>query len=85
MRRFTGSKSVSSPLKFFTGTSSSIQSSKELQASASSNLNSFAPQQDQGLNLVALIQGAQIVASKSNVILIAVGGIVSFIIRNSTL
>ena len=66
------------------------KSSKELQASrdynsdanlvasASSNLNPFSSSQsDQTNNLLILLQGFQMVASRSNVVLFAVGGIVS--------
>lgn len=48
------------------------------QNSNSSNLNSFVtPDLDQASNLLIALQGIQLVTSRSNVILIAVGGIVS--------
>lgn len=49
------------------------------QMSHGSNLNSFAPannQTDHANNLLVLLQGFQMVTSKSNVVLIAVGGVV---------
>jgi len=53
---------------------------KELQSysyqQTSSNLNSFAFQNDQTNNLLLVLQGFQMVANKSNVVLFAVGGIV---------
>jgi hypothetical protein len=42
---------------------------------ASSNLNTFAPQNEQMNNLLVALQGFQIIASKSNVVLIVVGGV----------
>lgn len=54
---------------------------KYSQSSASSNLNSFAlPDVDQASNLLVALQGFQMATSRSNVILIAVGGIVSILI-----
>lgn len=41
-----------------------------------SNLNSFAFQNDQTTNLIMILQGFQMVANRSNVVLFAVGGIV---------
>ena len=46
-------------------------------ASTSSNLNPFAANNDQTTNLLVLLQGFQMVASRSNVVLFAVGGIVN--------
>lgn len=48
------------------------------QMSSSSNLNAFAPQQgsDHANNLMIVLQGVQMATSRSNVVLIAVGGIV---------
>jgi mitofusin len=91
MRRFSGNKAFNSNSIFATNLfnlNKSSQSSsgsgsndqKEYQAasyqSSSSNLNAFALQNEQTNNLLFILQGFQMVASKSNVMLFAVGGIV---------
>ena len=43
-----------------------------------SNLNPFSFQNDQTNNLILALQGFQMIANRSNVVLLAVGGIVSF-------
>jgi hypothetical protein len=49
---------------------------------SSSNLNSFSFPTDQTSNLLVVLQGFQMATSRSNVILIAVGGIVrTFVIK----
>jgi len=45
---------------------------------ANSNLNPFSYQNDQTNNLILALQGFQMIANRSNVVLLAVGGIVSF-------
>lgn len=51
--------------------------SSEANLATASNLNPFSIQNDQTNNLLILLQGFQMVASRSNVVLFAVGGIVS--------
>jgi mitofusin len=81
MRRFSGNKSFNSNSIFATNLFSFNKNNnteqKEYQAaSSSSNLNAFANQNDQTNNLLFILQGFQMAASKSNVLLFAVGGIV---------
>ncbi len=58
-----------------------LQQSRYNGSLQSSNLNSFSLHNDQTNNLLFVLQGFQMVTSRSNVILVAVGGIVSFLIR----
>lgn len=83
MRRFTGNKSFNNGTSRFFMSAPFFQShddqNKKEQSSrieqTSSNLNPF-HSDDQSANLLMLMQGAQMLASKSNVVLFAVGGIV---------
>jgi hypothetical protein len=91
MRRFTGNRSLVFPhnntaTKLFANSLFNQKSiaeesidKKELQSYSqnNSNLNSFAFQNDQTNNLLLVLQGFQMVANRSNVVLFAVGGIVS--------
>ena len=94
MRRFTGNRSLVFPhnnttTKLFANSlfnqkaiaEESVQK-KELQSysyQTNLNLNSFANQNDQTNNLLLVLQGFQLVANRSNVVLFAVGGIVKII------
>ncbi|CAF1020744.1 unnamed protein product [Brachionus calyciflorus] len=78
MRRFTGNKNFNmGTTQFFMNSPNLFRSQheerKEVQATSSSNLNPFHSEQS---NFLVLLQGFQMVASKSNVILFAVGGVV---------
>jgi hypothetical protein len=89
MRRFTGNKSFNSNQLFSTSfllnkrraINNRYDYDKELQqqpvANTSSNLNAFAfNETDHTGNLLFILQGFQMIASKSNVVMVAVGGIV---------
>lgn len=56
--------------------SMSMRSFQEATSGGSSNLNPFSYQNDNTSNMIIMLQGMQMVASKSNVVLFAVGGIV---------
>jgi len=89
MRRFTGNKSFNSNQLFSTSfllnrgrtVNNRYNFDKDLQqqsvANTSSNLNAFAfNETDHTGNLLFILQGFQMIASKSNVVMVAVGGIV---------
>ena len=87
MRRFTGNKAFNNgTTRFFTNTPNFFGNDEKLysnESSKNSNLNAFAPQPQQpqqnlsqATNILVALQGVQLIASKSNIILFAVGGIV---------
>jgi hypothetical protein len=59
------------------------------ESASGSNLNAFAPQPaqsqqlSQATNILVVLQGLQMIANQSNIILIAVGGIVRYIFDDS--
>lgn len=76
MRRFTGNKTFNSaPSRFFKDSSNKFMQQKSHSRLESSNLAPFQPT-SQAANFLVMLQGVNLIASKSNVILLAVGGIV---------
>ncbi|RNA43637.1 mitofusin-2 isoform X1 [Brachionus plicatilis] len=75
MRRFTGNRSFNSgPSRFFIDTSTKFNQQKQGRHE-SSNLAPF-QSASQATNFLVMLQGVNLIASKSNVVLLAVGGIV---------